>query len=348
METVQRGPSGAGEDNPFWSASASIHRHRLHGLCRPGGGQEAVHREGRDVDTLDSAAVSDIRAVGDVHGGGADRVLLHAVVELHDFLLQMLIMLLLPLDKDKDKIVESEIFKQDWRSRNNVQIFQYVVLKWAFALLVGLGTRLVGVFNNTAVENISGFKLYLKAFMAYAGCTVGLAVAAGALCAFVAPAAAGSGIPEVKAYLNGVDAHSILAPSTLLVKLRYFKNDREQRDLITCGAAAGVAAAFVPRLVVFSLPSRRQLSGASIKGFKAMRKVIAVDGTFLKTKYKRTLIISIAHDGNYHQYPLAWAVVDSENDELWKWFMTKLEELIPDDEELVIISNRHQCSPRCL
>ncbi|XVF60957.1 hypothetical protein PTKIN_Ptkin08bG0089300 [Pterospermum kingtungense] len=130
---------------------------------------------------------------------------------------------------------------------------------------------------------------YYKAFVAYAGCNMVLAAAAAALCAFIAPAAAGSGIPEVKAYLNGVDAHSILAPSTLFVKifgsvlgvsagfvvgkegpmvhtgaciasligqggsrkyhltwrwLRYFKNDRDRRDLITCGAAAGVAAAF--------------------------------------------------------------------------------------------------------
>jgi chloride channel 7 len=46
-----------------------------------------------------------------------------------------------------------------------------------------------------------------------------LAAAAAALCAFIAPAAAGSGIPEVKAYLNGIDAHSILAPGTLFVKV---------------------------------------------------------------------------------------------------------------------------------
>ncbi|XP_050258495.1 chloride channel protein CLC-c-like isoform X2 [Quercus robur] len=205
-----------------------------------------------------------------------------------------------PIESLDYEIIENELFKQDWRSRKKIQIFQYVLLKWAFALLIGLGTGLVGFFNNIAVENIAGFKLlltsnlmsedkYFKAFAAYAGCNVGLAAAAAALCAFIAPAAAGSGIPEVKAYLNGVDAYSILAPSTLFVKifgsvlgvsagfmvgkegpmvhtgacianllgqggsrkyhltwkwLRYFKNDRDRRDMITCGAAAGVAAAF--------------------------------------------------------------------------------------------------------
>ncbi|KAK9996785.1 hypothetical protein SO802_021471 [Lithocarpus litseifolius] len=205
-----------------------------------------------------------------------------------------------PIESLDYEIIENELFKQDWRSRKKILIFQYVLLKWAFALFIGLGTGLVGFFNNIAVENIAGFKLlltsnlmsedkYFKAFAAYAGCNVGLATAAAALCAFIAPAAAGSGIPEVKAYLNGVDAYSILAPSTLFVKifgsvlgvsagfvvgkegpmvhtgacianllgqggsrkyhltwkwLRYFKNDRDRRDMITCGAAAGVAAAF--------------------------------------------------------------------------------------------------------
>ncbi|KAJ9687706.1 hypothetical protein PVL29_016264 [Vitis rotundifolia] len=205
-----------------------------------------------------------------------------------------------PIESLDYEIVENELFKQDWRSRKRVQIFQYIVLKWTLALLIGLGTGLVGFFNNLAVENIAGFKLlltsnlmlkdkYYLAFVTFAGCNMVLAIAAAVLCAYIAPSAAGSGIPEVKAYLNGIDAHSILAPSTLFVKifgsilgvsagfvvgkegpmvhtgaciasllgqggsrkyhltwkwLRYFKNDRDRRDLITCGAAAGVAAAF--------------------------------------------------------------------------------------------------------
>ncbi|XP_078440813.1 chloride channel C [Wolffia australiana] len=205
-----------------------------------------------------------------------------------------------PIESLDYEIVENDVFKQDWRSRKKAQIYQYIVLKWTLALLIGLATGLVGFFNNLAVENIAGFKLlltsnlmivnrYYMGFLVFAGCNVVLAASAAALCAYLAPAAAGSGIPEVKAYLNGVDAHSILAPSTLFVKifgsifgvaagfvlgkegpmvhtgaciasllgqggsrkyhltwtgLRYFKNDRDRRDLITCGAAAGVAAAF--------------------------------------------------------------------------------------------------------
>lgn len=59
------------------------------------------------------------------------------------------------------RIVENDLFKQDWRSRTKSEIFQYVVLKWTLALLIGLGTGLVGFFNNIAVENIAGFKLLL-------------------------------------------------------------------------------------------------------------------------------------------------------------------------------------------
>uniref|UniRef100_A0A803NVQ7 Uncharacterized protein n=2 Tax=Cannabis sativa TaxID=3483 RepID=A0A803NVQ7_CANSA len=59
------------------------------------------------------------------------------------------------------EIVENELFKHDLRSKKKVKIFQYVLIKWTFALLIGLGTGLVGFLNNIAVENISDFKLLL-------------------------------------------------------------------------------------------------------------------------------------------------------------------------------------------
>ena len=60
-----------------------------------------------------------------------------------------------------NRIAENDLYKEDWRSRKKVQIFQYVVLKWTLALLIGLGTGLVGFFNNLAVENIAGVKLLM-------------------------------------------------------------------------------------------------------------------------------------------------------------------------------------------
>ena len=56
--------------------------------------------------------------------------------------------------------------------------------------------------------------------------------------------------------------------------------------------------------------------GPSIRGLSCMRKVFAIDGTFLKTCYKGCLLVATAQDGNRHCYPIAWAVVDSENDAL--------------------------------
>ncbi|CAA7041885.1 unnamed protein product [Microthlaspi erraticum] len=72
--------------------------------------------------------------------------------------------------------------------------------------------------------------------------------------------------------------------------------------------------------------------GQSIRGFhKVMRQVIVVDGTFLKNKYRGTLLVATALDGNSNLYPLAFGVVDSENDNSWEWFLRQLHVVIEDD-----------------
>ncbi|KAI7742983.1 hypothetical protein M8C21_022139, partial [Ambrosia artemisiifolia] len=203
-----------------------------------------------------------------------------------------------PIESLDYEIIENDVFKQDWRSRSAFQIFQFLSLKWILSFVIGIAVGLIGFFNNLAIENIAGEKFvitsnmmlanrYLAAFLIFTSANLGLTLFACFITTLIAPEAAGSGIPEVKAYLNGVDAPAIFSFRTLLIVgsiaavssslnvgkagpmvhtgaciaaltcqggskkygltwrwLRFFNNDRERRDLVTCGSAAGIAAAF--------------------------------------------------------------------------------------------------------
>ncbi|XP_010445859.1 PREDICTED: uncharacterized protein LOC104728599 [Camelina sativa] len=82
--------------------------------------------------------------------------------------------------------------------------------------------------------------------------------------------------------------------------------------------------------------------GACVEGFKAMRQVIIVDGTHLKTAQGGVLIVATAQDPNHHHYPIAFGVVDGENYLSWSWFFNKLKSRVPDAPELVFVSDRNQ------
>ncbi|XP_073121010.1 uncharacterized protein [Henckelia pumila] len=53
-----------------------------------------------------------------------------------------------------------------------------------------------------------------------------------------------------------------------------------------------------------------------------------------------TTYIQTDQDANGQIYPIAWALVDSENYSSWLWFMSKLKEQIGDSNRLVFISDR--------
>ncbi|CAA0828842.1 Unknown protein, partial [Striga hermonthica] len=64
-------------------------------------------------------------------------------------------------------------------------------------------------------------------------------------------------------------------------------------------------------------------------GFSALRQgflqgcrpIIGFDGCFLKTFLGGVSLCAVGKDGNNQIFPLAWAVVDFENESNWKWFL---------------------------
>ncbi|KAL2485962.1 MuDR family transposase [Abeliophyllum distichum] len=54
------------------------------------------------------------------------------------------------------------------------------------------------------------------------------------------------------------------------------------------------------------------------------RKVIELDGCFLKSEYGGQLLSAVGIDGNNAMFPIAYAVVDTENGENWTWFLSLL------------------------
>ncbi|KAL0738162.1 hypothetical protein Bca4012_014372 [Brassica carinata] len=83
--------------------------------------------------------------------------------------------------------------------------------------------------------------------------------------------------------------------------------------------------------------------GASIVGFRKLRLVLVVDGTHLGGKYKGVLLTASGQDANFQIFPLAYAIVDTEDEEAWTWFLQKLERILGDSPRLAIISDRATC-----
>ena len=82
--------------------------------------------------------------------------------------------------------------------------------------------------------------------------------------------------------------------------------------------------------------------GVSFCGFKSTcRLVICVDGGFLRHMCARHMLVAIALDANNHLYHVAFAMVDSENNNTWMYFMLKLREAIKEVENLMFVSDQH-------
>ncbi|CAE5956863.1 unnamed protein product [Arabidopsis arenosa] len=54
------------------------------------------------------------------------------------------------------------------------------------------------------------------------------------------------------------------------------------------------------------------------------RPVIGIDGAFLKWDIKGHLLAAVGRDGDNRIVPIAWAVVEIENDDNWDWFLRQI------------------------
>ena len=55
------------------------------------------------------------------------------------------------------------------------------------------------------------------------------------------------------------------------------------------------------------------------------RRVVGLDGCFMKGPLKGELLPAIGRDANNQIYPIIWAVVEYENKDSWNWFLGHLQ-----------------------
>ncbi|XP_062099711.1 uncharacterized protein LOC133805545 [Humulus lupulus] len=79
-----------------------------------------------------------------------------------------------------------------------------------------------------------------------------------------------------------------------------------------------------------------------IKGWRYLRPIIVVDGTFLKNAHGGTLFSASTLDSNNNIFVLTFGIADSENDNSWLWFFSKLRDTYGELEGLAIVYGRHK------
>uniref|UniRef100_A0A8C0YEI2 Chloride channel protein n=1 Tax=Cyprinus carpio carpio TaxID=630221 RepID=A0A8C0YEI2_CYPCA len=129
---------------------------------------------------------------------------------------------------------ENQLFLEEERRMSHMGFRCLEIRRWVICGLIGFLTGLIACLIDIAVEELAGYKYSavkqnIEKFTEFGGLSISLIlwaalnsafVMVGAIAvAFFEPIAAGSGIPQIKCYLNGVKIPCVVRLKTLAIKV---------------------------------------------------------------------------------------------------------------------------------
>ncbi|KAF4347874.1 hypothetical protein G4B88_009955 [Cannabis sativa] len=82
---------------------------------------------------------------------------------------------------------------------------------------------------------------------------------------------------------------------------------------------------------------------ASIHGFQiGCRPILFLEATSMKSKFHEVLLTASALDGDDSVFPVAFGVVDNENNDNWQWFLEQLKSVLLISQSITFVSDREK------
>ncbi|CAG5109477.1 Oidioi.mRNA.OKI2018_I69.chr2.g4010.t1.cds [Oikopleura dioica] len=134
------------------------------------------------------------------------------------------------------EIVQNRIRQDELRRHNKTSSTTKELERWLICFFIGALTGAIGVVITVSIEALSGLKQkwlnnlfhprevesHVSSFvpvLVWCWLDTSFVLISGLMCAFLAPVAAGSGIPQIKCFLNGVRFPKVIRLKTLIVKV---------------------------------------------------------------------------------------------------------------------------------